>query len=51
MMDTTTLLVILAVIVAVVYLVQLAIREGGEFEAGGRSGFHEFFIKTKPRRK
>ncbi len=50
-MDATTLLAILAVIAAVVYLGQLAIREGGDFEAGGRSRFHEFFIRTRPRRK
>ena len=50
-MEITTLLAILAVIAAIVYLGQLAIREGGEVEAGGRAGLHEFFIKTKPRRK
>jgi hypothetical protein len=50
-MDTTTLFALLAVIGAFVYLGRLAIREGGEFEAGGRYGFHEFFIKTRPRRK
>ena len=50
-MDTSTLLALLAFIAAVVYLGRLVIREGGQFEAGGRSGFHAFFIKTRPRRK
>jgi len=50
-MDILTAVVCLAVVTGAVYVIQLAIREGGDFEAGGRSGLHEFFVRSKPRRK
>jgi hypothetical protein len=38
-------------ILALVYIVRLLVREGGDFEAGGRAGTSQFFVKAKERRR
>ena len=49
-MDSTYLVLGLAVLATVVYLGRLLIRERGDFEAGGQSGHHKFFVKAKQRK-
>ena len=49
-MDSAYLVLGLAMLATVVYLGRLLIRERGDFEAGGRSGHHEFFVKAKQRK-
>jgi hypothetical protein len=40
----------ISLLVAIVYVLRLLIRERGDFEAGGRSGRFEFFLKAKQRK-
>jgi hypothetical protein len=50
-MDFNTVVVCLAIVAAAVYVVRLLVREGGDFEAGGRAGSGEFFVKAKTRKR
>jgi hypothetical protein len=50
-MDTLTGMVYLAGIAVFAYLARLLIVERGDFEAGGRAGTSEFFLKAKARKK
>ncbi len=50
-MDSTTAVVCLAFIGAVLYSIRLAIKERGDFEVSARAGLGEFVMKAKQRRK
>lgn len=50
-METSTAVVCLVFIVAVAYLVRLALREKGDIEASARAGLGEFSLKARERKK
>jgi hypothetical protein len=50
-MDLNTTIVLVTGFLVLAYVVTLLITWKGDFEAGGRTGTAEFFVKAKERKK